>query len=168
MLLFLAGLEIDPDRLKGRFLTLSLIGFVASLGLGLVLGAGLHAAGAIQNPLFLAITLSATSLGLVVPVLKDAWEVSTSLGQLTIAAPSIADFASVIYGRRCAGRAATPSRVSRGRSRAPPRRGRPGAGTPCPPAPRPIRQGTRPRGPDAGPGAGPAPPASRGGPRKPG
>jgi Kef-type K+ transport system membrane component KefB len=96
MLLFLAGLEIDPARLKGRFLTMSLIGFAASLSLGLVFGEGLHAAGVIQSPLFLAITLCATSLGLVVPVLKDAGEVSTSLGQLTIAASSIADFASVI------------------------------------------------------------------------
>jgi Kef-type K+ transport system membrane component KefB len=96
MLLFLAGLEIDPARLKGRFLTLSLIGFAASLGLGLVVGEGLHAAGAIQNPLFLAIALSSTSLGLVVAVVKDAGEASTSLGQLTIAASSIAEFASVI------------------------------------------------------------------------
>src|SRR5260370_3536149 len=66
MLLFLAGLEIDPARLKGRFLTLSLIGVAASLGLGLLLGDGLHAAGAIQSPLLLAIALSSTPLGLVV------------------------------------------------------------------------------------------------------
>ena len=96
MLLFLAGLEIDPSRLKGRFLKMSLIGFALSFALALVLGFGLHAAHIVERPLLLAITLSATSLGLVVPVLKDAGEESSDLGQLTIAAASIADFAAVI------------------------------------------------------------------------
>lgn len=49
-----------------------------------------------QDPIFIAILLSATSLGLVIPVLKDAGESSTDLGQLTIAGSSISDFAAVI------------------------------------------------------------------------
>jgi Kef-type K+ transport system membrane component KefB len=44
----------------------------------------------------LAITLSATSLGLVVPVLKDARQAGGEVGQLTIAAASIADFAAIL------------------------------------------------------------------------
>jgi Kef-type K+ transport system membrane component KefB len=34
-LLFLAGLEVELDRLRGRFLRLPLMGFVVSLGIGL-------------------------------------------------------------------------------------------------------------------------------------
>src|SRR5436190_21108300 len=95
-LLFLAGLEIDIDRLRGRVLRLAGIGFVMTLALGLVAGGVFEAAGTVRSPLFLAIALAATSLGLVVPVLKDAGKVTTELGQLTIAASSIADFGAVI------------------------------------------------------------------------
>ena len=96
MLLFLAGLEVDPSRFKGRFLTTSLVGFVVSFGLALALSAALDGIGIVQRPLLVAITLSATSLGLIVPVLKDVGEAASQLGQLTIAASSVADFATVV------------------------------------------------------------------------
>jgi Kef-type K+ transport system membrane component KefB len=96
ILLFLAGLEIDPARLRGRFLRLSLGGFGVSLAVAIGLGLALQAAGLAGSPLFVAIALSATSLGLVIPVLKDAGESTSELGQLTIAGSSIADFGAVI------------------------------------------------------------------------
>ena len=95
-LLFLAGLELDLERLKGRLLRLALLGFVVTLGLGLAAGTFFKATGTVRSPLFIAIALSATSLGLVVPVLKDAGQISTPLGQLTIAASSVADFGAVV------------------------------------------------------------------------
>ncbi|MBV8160119.1 MAG: cation:proton antiporter [Acidimicrobiia bacterium] len=111
-LLFLAGLEIDLARLRGRLLQLSALGFAASIGLGLLAGAVFQAAGTVRSALFLAITLAATSLGLVVPVLKDAGQLETELGQLTIAASSVADFGAVVLltlffsGERSTGTAA--------------------------------------------------------------
>jgi Kef-type K+ transport system membrane component KefB len=95
-LLFLAGLEIEFDQLRGRRLALTGIGFVVSFGLALVVGAGLGAAGQVDTPLLVAIILVATSLGVVVPVLKDSDQVSSTFGQLVIAAASIADFGAVI------------------------------------------------------------------------
>jgi Kef-type K+ transport system membrane component KefB len=95
-LLFLAGLEIDFDRLRGRPLRLASAGFVVSFAIALAVGAALAAAGQVENGLIVAIILSATSLGVVVPVLKDAGEAGTPFGQLLIAAASIADFASII------------------------------------------------------------------------
>jgi Kef-type K+ transport system membrane component KefB len=95
-LLFLAGLEIDFERLRGRSLRLAGIGFVLSFAIALVVGYGLETAGQVENGLIVAIILSATSLGVVVPLLKDAGEVGSPFGQLTIAAASIADFATVI------------------------------------------------------------------------
>jgi Kef-type K+ transport system membrane component KefB len=50
----------------------------------------------VESPLLVAIILVATSLGVVVPVLKDANQASSYLGQLVIAAASIADFGAVI------------------------------------------------------------------------
>ena len=95
-LLFLAGLEIDFDRLRGRPLRLASTGFVVSLAIALLVGAALAAAGQVEDGLIVAIILSATSLGVVVPVLKDAGEAGSPFGQLVIAAASIADFASII------------------------------------------------------------------------
>src|SRR3712207_3614548 len=95
-LLFLAGLEIDLDRLRGARLRSAAAGFVVSLAIALGVGLGLKAAGLIEAPLLVAIILSATSLGIVIPVLADAGQVGTTLGQLIIAGSSIADFGAII------------------------------------------------------------------------
>jgi len=95
-LLFLAGLEVEVDRLRGRLLRLPGMGFVLSLALGLGVGLAMKAAGQVRSPLLIGITLVATSLGLVVPVLKDAGEASTDFGQLVIAGGTVADFGAVI------------------------------------------------------------------------
>ena len=95
-LLFLAGLEIDFARLRGRVLTLTALGFGVSFAIALVVGLGLQAAGLVDAPLLVAITLVATSLGVLIPVLKDAGESASTLGQLVIAAGSIADFGAII------------------------------------------------------------------------
>jgi Kef-type K+ transport system membrane component KefB len=95
-LLFLSGLEIDPRRLRGRLLRLALLGYVITLALGMPIGFGLHGAGWVQSPLLLAIALSATSLGLVVPVLKDARQSDSEVGQTAIVAATVADFAAIL------------------------------------------------------------------------
>jgi Kef-type K+ transport system membrane component KefB len=95
-LLFLAGLEIDFSRLRGRVLRLALVGFAASLLIAVVVGLLLDAGGLAKEPMFVAIVLSATSLGVLVPVLKDARESGSTFGQLIIASGTIADFATVI------------------------------------------------------------------------
>jgi Kef-type K+ transport system membrane component KefB len=95
-LLFLSGLEIDVERLRGRILKLTALGFVASFAIAVVLGLGLQAGGFVKSPLFVAIVLVATSLGVIVPVLKDSGNIGTNFGQLVIAAASIADFGAII------------------------------------------------------------------------
>jgi len=95
-LLFLAGLEVEVDRLRGRLLKLAGAGFVASFVLALAVGLVMKAAGQVRSPLLIAIVLVATSLGLVIPVLKDADELATQFGQLVVAGSTIADFGAVI------------------------------------------------------------------------
>jgi Kef-type K+ transport system membrane component KefB len=95
-LLFLAGLEIEVDRLKGRPLRLAGLGFLISLALAIGVGYGLEAFDQVENGLIVAIILAATSLGVVVPVLKDAGEAGSDFGQLTIVGATIADFATII------------------------------------------------------------------------
>jgi Kef-type K+ transport system membrane component KefB len=94
--LFLAGLEIEFDKLRGQALRLTAAGFALSFALALVVGIGLGAVGLVETPLLVAIILCATSLGVLVPVLKDAGEISTTFGQLIIGAATIADFGTII------------------------------------------------------------------------
>ena len=95
-LLFLAGLEIDLTALRGDLLRLPLLGFVVTLAIGLAAGVGFDAAGWVDSPLFVAIALTATSLGLIVPVLKDVGQAERPLGRYTIAGATVADFGAVI------------------------------------------------------------------------
>ncbi|MDQ3933594.1 MAG: cation:proton antiporter [Actinomycetota bacterium] len=94
--LFLAGLEIEFDRLRGPVLRLTAIGFAVSFAIAVVVSLGLGATGLVETPLLVAIVLCATSLGVIVPVLKDAGEISSTFGQLIVAAASIADFGAII------------------------------------------------------------------------
>jgi Kef-type K+ transport system membrane component KefB len=95
-LLLIAGLEVDFDRLRGRLLRVSGLGFVASLGIALVVGFGLQEGGLVHSALLVAIMLSATSLGVVIPVLKDGGRADSPFGQLVLAGASIADIATVV------------------------------------------------------------------------
>jgi Kef-type K+ transport system membrane component KefB len=94
--LFLAGLEIDLDTLRGRVLRLSAGGFALSFAIAVLVALALSAGGLVDTPLLVAIILCSTSLGVLVPVLKDAGQISSTFGQLIIAAASIADFGAII------------------------------------------------------------------------
>ncbi len=94
--LFLAGLEIEFEKLRGPVLRLTGLGFVISFAIAVAVSFGLQAAGLVDTPLLVAIILCATSLGVLVPVLKDAGEISSTFGQLIIAAASVADFGAII------------------------------------------------------------------------
>jgi Kef-type K+ transport system membrane component KefB len=95
-LLFLAGLELDFRRLRGRPLRLAVIAFLISLVIGLFLTLPLGAADVIVDPLFITVVLSSTSLGIVVPVLKDSGQLETRTGDYVVAACSAAEFGSII------------------------------------------------------------------------
>jgi Kef-type K+ transport system membrane component KefB len=95
-LLLLAGLEIDFDALRGRLLRTALVGFAVSFAIALAAGFALGAADVVKSPLLLAIALASTSLGVVISVLKDAGEISSHFGQLTIAGASVADVLTTV------------------------------------------------------------------------
>jgi len=95
-LLFLAGLEIRFDRLRGRVLRDAGLGFAISLALAVPIGVGFGALGLVKSPLLVAIILSATALGIVIPLLKDAGELSSPFGQVVTAGATIAEFGTII------------------------------------------------------------------------
>jgi Kef-type K+ transport system membrane component KefB len=95
-LLFLGGLEVDFARLRGRVLGVTLRGYALSLAIAVGVSLALGAGGLVETPLLVAIALGSTSLGVLIPVLKDSGRIESSLGQLVIAGASIADFAAII------------------------------------------------------------------------
>ncbi len=96
MLLFLAGLEIDVDGLRGPLARLAVLAFALSAGLGLLGGLLFWLAGASTEPVLLGIILMSTSAGLLLPLLKDAEEADTGFGQLIMTAAAIAEIVPIL------------------------------------------------------------------------
>ena len=96
MLLFLAGLEIDVESLRGSLGRLAGLAFAGSAVLGVACGFALSATGPTSRPLFLAIVLMSTSAGLLLPLLKDVGEEHTQFGQLVMTAAALAEVATIM------------------------------------------------------------------------
>ena len=95
-LLLLAGLEIDFDRLRGRLLRITGLAYLVSFGIALVVGYALRAGDLVRSPLLIAIILSATGLGIILPILKDAHQTATPFGQVIVAGASIAEVGPIV------------------------------------------------------------------------
>jgi Kef-type K+ transport system membrane component KefB len=96
MLLFLAGLEIDIDELRGPLARLAGSAFAVSAGLALLCGYAFHLAGQATQPLLLAIIVMSTSTGLLLPLLKDAGQDTTEFGQLVMTAAALAEIVPIL------------------------------------------------------------------------
>src|SRR5437763_2990857 len=94
-LLFLAGLEVNLDNLRSPVAGLAVRAFVLSMALAIAAGYLMNLAGADEDPLLLGIIFVATSLGVVMPVLKDTGEIESEFGQLVFIAGSLAEFGSI-------------------------------------------------------------------------
>ena len=95
-LLFLAGFEIDLRLFDRRLLILVSRAFVLSAMLALLVAYGLQLGDQVKDGLLVAITLMATALGVLVPILKDASHTGTNFGRLIMAAGSLAELAPLV------------------------------------------------------------------------
>jgi Kef-type K+ transport system membrane component KefB/Trk K+ transport system NAD-binding subunit len=106
-LMFLSGLEVDfaallalKNRANGGWLSnpliLGLAVFVLTVAGGLLVALGLTRVGLIQNPLIMALILSTTSLGIVVPVLKERSLAGSQYGQSLLISALVADFVTLL------------------------------------------------------------------------
>ena len=95
-LLLLAGLEIDVHHLRGPLLRRASGAFVVSFALAVAVGVGLGMLGLARSPVLMAVILSATGLGIILPVLKDAGIVETRAGQVIVAGASIAEVVPIV------------------------------------------------------------------------
>ena len=95
-LLFLAGLEIDFEQLRGTVLAIASGAFAASILLAAAVALALSSLDLTRSPSLLAIILTATSLGIVVPVIEDAGQLTTPLGRLVMAGGSLAEVLPIV------------------------------------------------------------------------
>ncbi len=94
--LFMAGTEIDFARIRGRPLSLALRGWVASLGLALLVVALLHVIPGVHTPMMVVIALSTTGLGVLLPILRDGGQLETPFGHQLLAAGTIGEVGPIV------------------------------------------------------------------------
>jgi Kef-type K+ transport system membrane component KefB len=95
-LLFMAGLEIDVRHFRGPRARLAGLGIGLSAVLALGISGALHAAGVVESTLLVGIIFIATSLGMIIPILKDAGVADRPVGQFAIAGASLGEVSSVL------------------------------------------------------------------------
>jgi Kef-type K+ transport system membrane component KefB len=95
-LFFLAGFEIDFPAVRGRPITLATLGWVVSLVVCLGVGLGLRWCGLVDSALIVGAALTTTALGTLVPILRDARELSTRFGAYVMANGAVGEFAPIV------------------------------------------------------------------------
>lgn len=95
-LFFLAGLDLDFARLRGRPLQLGVAGWALSIALALASTLVLRAIGWVSDPLLVGVALSTTAIGTLLPILREAGELDTALGRHVMGAGAIGEFGPIV------------------------------------------------------------------------
>ena len=95
-LIFLAGFEIDPDEVKGRPVRLAVQGWLVSLVLGIGVAYALHALDVTQTVRFVAIALTTTAIGTLLPILGDAGVLRSRLGANFLAGGAMGELGPIV------------------------------------------------------------------------
>jgi Kef-type K+ transport system membrane component KefB len=94
--LFMAGMEIDFVQIRGRPLTLALYGWVVSVALAFLAVGLLHVIPGVHAPLMITIALTTTSLGALLPILRDGGQLETPFGSQLLAAGTIGEVGPIV------------------------------------------------------------------------
>jgi Kef-type K+ transport system membrane component KefB len=95
-LFFLAGMEIDFERIRGKPVRLAVGGWLISIGIGGILALALHAAGVINATVLVALALTTTALGTLMPILRDAGVLDQRFGNFVVGAGGAGEFGPVV------------------------------------------------------------------------
>ncbi len=95
-LMFLAGLELDLARIRGRSLQLASMGWAISLALALVTALALVLIGTVLDDLVVGLALTTTALGTLLPILRDAGLLESTFGSRMMAIGSVGEFGPIL------------------------------------------------------------------------
>jgi Kef-type K+ transport system membrane component KefB len=95
-LMFLAGVELDLSRIRGRSLQLASTGWMISLALALLIAWALTAIGTVLDAIVIGLALSTTALGILLPILRDAGLSEGRFGARVMAIGSVGEFAPIL------------------------------------------------------------------------
>ncbi|MCQ4214493.1 cation:proton antiporter [Streptomyces longispororuber] len=95
MLIFLAGYEIEFDKVRGDTLKRALRAWVVSLAFGLLLASAL-AGWSYTKGVYLGTALISTALGTVLPVLRDSGDLHSRFGSVMMAFGSVGEFGPIV------------------------------------------------------------------------
>jgi Kef-type K+ transport system membrane component KefB len=95
-LMFLAGYELDLNRVKGQPLRLGSLGWLLSLALALGFAFALVSTGLALDTLIVGLSLTTTALGTLLPVLGDAGVLETPFGPYLLGVGSVGEFGPIV------------------------------------------------------------------------
>ena len=95
-LFFLAGFELEPERVRGLPARLAVTTWLISLALAFGIAAGLEAAGVIVNYLFVGCALTTTALGTLTPILRDTGELEEEFGAFVMASGAVGELGPIV------------------------------------------------------------------------
>ena len=95
-LFFLAGMEIDFERIRGAAARDGVVGWGISLGLGFAIALVLYLTGVVHATILVGLALSTTALGTLMPILRDAGVLDQRFGTFVVGAGAAGEFGPVV------------------------------------------------------------------------
>lgn len=95
-LMFLAGLELDLPRIRGRSLKLAGTGWIISLALAMLIASALTVIGTVIDAVVIGLALTTTALGMLLPILRDADLFEGRFGARVMAIGSVGEFGPIL------------------------------------------------------------------------
>src|SRR5580698_6043791 len=95
-LMFLAGTELDLATMRQGHLGRAAISWGASLVIALAVGVALHATGLVLDSVVVALCLTTTALGTLLPILRDAGVLRTPVGPSILSVGAVGEFGPIV------------------------------------------------------------------------
>jgi Kef-type K+ transport system membrane component KefB len=95
-LFFLAGFEIELEKLRGQPIQRAVLAWLGCFGAALLLAYIGYKAGLLESWPVVGLALATTSLGILVPVLKESGQLDDDFGRLVLAAGAMGELGPIV------------------------------------------------------------------------
>lgn len=95
-LIFLAGYELNIDRIRGKPVRLATLGWLISLAIGFAAAFDLVSTGVARDTIVVGLGLTTTALGTIMPMLRDAGVLPTPFGSHIMAIGTLGEFGPIV------------------------------------------------------------------------